>query len=313
LEEEDKELWEGVRTRLISNEPRMHYLLYTRRGDWHLDVFRILEVILGREPSGRYYAGWIHARIDQGSEWAGYSLEERKAIAERVAEAFNDAAAVLNIPVKLTDVECSGKLCYAVLETPFGRCRGSEFYVEMHSGVPVVSHFAVVKVEEKLARRLHFLNRYDELLEQELEKWLKALEKKLSDTLGGMALCQQEYETSIVEGQLIRLDASKVKCSTKDGRKVELLLPRVTFWIDVDLSNLAWGTVTVSSEFAKLLTEEELARLLDEESRRAVERLVRAVALMKRHPDPVVREHAHFLLALIEKAYYDATGETLTS
>jgi hypothetical protein len=306
----DEELGEGVSVEAYADRAHVQYRVYGGRRDGGLDVFEGFEARLGRAQGGRFHVTWIDVEINQGSRWADYSVEERKAVAERIAEAFNDAAAALNIPVRVSGVERGGDDIHAVLETPLGRYRGGSFSVSILSGVPAVANnYPVVRVDERLARRLRLLKRYAELAEQEGVRWREELAQRLSAVLGERVRCEKDYETYLAEGQFIELMAFKERCFTKDGKKTEtFLLPRVWFG-DVDLSDLAWGVVILKK--TQCLTEEELVRVLDEESRRVVEVLVRAVALMRRHPDPIQREHAHFLWALIEKAYYDVTGESL--
>jgi hypothetical protein len=307
----DEELGEGVSVEAYADGAHVHYRVYGGRGDGGLDVFEGFEARLEVEPGGRFHVTWINVEISQGSRWADYSVEGRKAVAERIAEAFNDAAAALNIPLRVSGVERSGDVIHAVLETPLGRYRGGSFSVELRSGVPrVVNNYPVVKVNERLARRLSFLKRYAELARQEEERWLKTLAEKLSAALGGRVRCEKDYETYLAEGQFVELAAFKAECSTADEEEAKtFLLPRVWLERSMDLSNLAWGAVILKA--SQWLTEEELVRVLEEESRRVLERLVRAVALMKKHPDPIQREHGHFLWALIERAYYDVTGESL--
>jgi hypothetical protein len=307
----DEELGEGVSVGASADRALVHYHVYNRRRDGGLDEFEGFEARLESAPGRGLHVDWIDVYIDQSSRWAGYSVEERKAVAERIAEVFNDAAAALNIPARVVEVERSGNVIHAVLETPLGRYRGGSFSVKMLSGVPAAAnHYPVVRVDERLGRRLRFLKRYAELAKQEEGKWLEAVKERLSAALGGRVRCEEEYVTYLAEGRFVELQAFKVNCSTAGKKETgPLLLPRVWFGSDVDLSNLAWGAVIL--KVSQWSTEEEIRRLLDEESRRVVERLVRAVALAKRHPDPLVREHAHFLWALIEKAYYDVTGETL--
>ena len=306
----DEELGEGVSVEARADEAHVWYRVYGGRGDRGLDVFEGFEVRLGRELGGRFHVTWINVEIDQGSRWAEYSVEGRKAVAERIAEAFNDAAAALNIPVRVSGVERDGDDIHAVLETPLGRYRGGSFSVSILSEVPaVVNNYPVVRVGERLGRRLRFLKRYAELVWQEEKRWLEELSQRLSAALGEKVRCEKNYETYLTKGQFIELAAFKERCFSKDGRKTEtFLLPQVWFGY-MDLSDLAWGVVILKK--TQWLTEEELVRVLEEESRRVVEVLVRAVALMKQHPDPVQREHGHFLWALIEKAYYDVTGESL--
>ena len=306
----DEELGEGVSVEAYDGRAHVRYRVYGRRGDRGIDVFEGFEARLERALGGRFHVTWIDVEINQGSRWAEYSVEERKAVAERIAEAFNDAAAALNIPVRVSGVERDEDDIHAVLETPLGRYRGGSFSMIILSGVPAVANNSpVVKVDERLGRRLRFLMRYTELVLQEEGRWLKTLAEKLSAALGEKVRCEKGYDTYLTKGQFIELTAFKERCFTKGEKKTEtFLLPQVWFGY-MDLSDLAWGVVILTT--TQWLTEEELVRVLDEESRRVVEVLVRAVALMKQHPDPVQREHAHFLWALIEKAYYDVTGESL--
>ena len=313
----DKELGEDVEVHTLAGEADVYYDVHCgrRSGGRGVDKFTSVHVYLWRGSDGKFYMVYAGALLDPrvlSDRWRGYSVEELGLVAARAAEAFNDVMAALGAPFKLLGPERSGDILHAVLETPLGRYRGSAFSVELLSGVPVVGYRAVVRVDERLGRRLSFLMRYAELVRQEGERELEMLSQRLSAALGEKVHCEEEYEErTLTKGQLVRLVVRDRECLV-DRRKVDHYpLLSVEFKGSVDLSKLGNGVVVVKR--VSQLTEEELVRVLEEESRRVVEVLVRAVALMKQHPDPVQREHGHFLWALIEKAYYDVTGESLIS
>ena len=315
----DKELGEGVEVRMFADEAEanVHYYVYCGGGGRGVDKFKSASVVLREAPGGKFHMTSVEVVLDprissvRSGEWGRYSVEELRLVAARAAEAFNDVMAALGAPLKLSEPERDGNTLHAVLKTPLGRYRGSAFSVEPRSGVPVVWYRAVVKVDERLARRLRFLKRYTELVWQEEERWLEELRQRLSAALGKEVRCEGEYEQPLAKGWFVVLELHAEKCLL-DRREVDRYpLLSVEFKGGMDLSKLENGVVF--TKWVSQLTEEELVRVLDEESRRVVEVLVRAVALMKQHPDPVQREHAHFLWALIEKAYYDVTGETLTT
>jgi hypothetical protein len=288
-----------------------------KRGGVYIDEFNSTSVVLRRAPDGRYYVVRVEALLDprltRWSEWGRYSVEELGLVAARAAEAFNDLMAALGAPLRVSGPERSGDILHAVLETPLGRYRGSSFTADMVSGVPRVGYYPVVRVGERLARRLRFLMRYAELAEQEGDRWREELAQRLSAALDKEVQCPlvnlaEDYRR-LTEGRLAWLEVRGVRCEHGDREVGTFHIPVVQL-ADMDL-NPRDGVAAVDRYLIE--TEDDLVRVLEEESRRVVEVLVRAVALMRRHPDPIQREHAHFLWALIEKAYYDTTGESLIS
>jgi len=317
---EDEELRERVKVVKYGDRDLdvRYFTCGRKRGGVYIDEFNSTSVVLRRAPDGRYYVTRVEALLDprltRWSEWGRYSVEELGLVAARAAEAFNDVMAALGAPLRVSGVERSGDTLHAVLKTPLGRYRGSVFTADMVSGVPrVVNNYPVVKVDERLTRRLRFLERYAELARQEGDRWREELAQRLSAALGGAVQCSlvnfAEDSKRLTEGRLAWLEVRGVRCEHGDREVGTFHIPVVRL-ADMDL-NPRDGVAVVDRYLIE--TEEELVRVLDEESRRVVEVLVRAVALMKQHPDPVQREHAHFLWALIEKAYYDVTGESLIS
>jgi len=316
---EDEELRERVKVVKYGDRDLdvRYFTCGRKRGGVYIDEFNSTSVALREAPDGRYYVTRVEALLDprltRWSEWGRYSVEEVGLVAARAAEAFNDVMAALGAPLRVSGPERSGDVIHAVLETPLGRYRGNAFTADMVSGVPRVRYYPVVRVDERLGRRLRFLMRYTELTRQEGDRWREELAQRLSAALGKEVQCPlvniaEDYRR-LTEGRLAWLEVRGVRCKHEDREVVTFHIPVVQL-ADMDL-NPRDGVAAVDRYLIE--TEEELVRLLDEESRRVVEVLVKAVALMKQHPDPVQREHGHFLWALIEKAYYDVTGESLTS
>ena len=315
----DKELGEGVEVHTFADEAeaKVHYYVYCGGGGRGVDKFKSVSMVLKEAPGGKFHTTSVEVVLDPRTlsdrpcERGRYSVEELGLVAARAAETFNDVMAALGAPLRVSGSERSGDVIHAVLKTPLGRYRGSAFTADMVSGVPAVWYRAVVKVDERLTRRLRFLKRYTELVWQEEERWLEALSQRLSAALGKEVRCKEDYETYLTKGWFVVLALYAGECFLSKREVDRYPLLSVEFKGGMDLSKLENGVVV--TKWVSQLTEEELVRVLDEESRRVVEVLVRAVALMKQHPDPVQREHAHFLWTLIEKAYYDVTGESLTT